>query len=108
MGKYEPGSMEDTNDISGPNYYGGNPDAARSDQESKCFIAAAVYGDIMAPEVVSLRKFRDEVLKKYSLGRIFISTYYASSPPVAHWLKTKPRLSRVVRIILNKFVQWIK
>lgn len=75
---------------------------------SSCFIATAVYGDVMAPEVVSLRQFRDDVLKKYWLGRLFISVYYATSPPVATWLKSKPKLAKFVRVQLDKIVNLIK
>lgn len=75
---------------------------------SSCFIATAVYGDVMAPEVISLRAFRDQVLKKYWVGQKFIQLYYKVSPPVADWLRHKPRLSMVVRAILNTFLRTLK
>lgn len=39
---------------------------------SKCFIATAVYGDAFAPEVVELRKFRDEQLLSSVVGRVCV------------------------------------
>ena len=42
-----------------------------------CFIATAVYGDINAPEVQTLREFRDNVLKKRRLGRAAVKVYYS-------------------------------
>ena len=45
-----------------------------------CYIATCVYGSYDAPEVLTLRKFRDEILKKHRLGRAFIRCYYAISP----------------------------
>jgi len=33
-----------------------------------CFIATAVYGTSMAPDVEALREFRDKVLKRLVLG----------------------------------------
>jgi len=73
-----------------------------------CFIATAVYGDPMAFEVVTLRHFRDSVLKKTYLGRKFVALYYKVSPPIADWLRTKPNLSGVVRFVLNQLVKLIK
>lgn len=73
-----------------------------------CFIATAVYGDPMSPEVVALRQFRDDTLEKHWLGKKFIATYYKLSPPIADWLRTEPVLSRIVRSALNQFVRWAK
>lgn len=73
-----------------------------------CFIATAVYDNAMAPEVVTLRKFRDDVLRKSWVGRMFIATYYKVSPPIADWLRTQPKVSQVVRSILNRLVRLIK
>jgi len=42
-----------------------------------CFIATAVYGDVEAPQVKTLRKFRDEKLSKSKLGRAAINFYYS-------------------------------
>lgn len=72
-----------------------------------CFIATAVYQSPTAPEVVSLRKFRDEILKKYWAGRKFVLVYYKVSPPIADWLKKQPKMSSLVRSILNQVVRRI-
>ena len=45
-----------------------------------CYIATCVYGSYDAPEVLTLRRFRDEILKKHRLGRAFIRCYYTISP----------------------------
>ncbi|MFA6088997.1 MAG: CFI-box-CTERM domain-containing protein [Candidatus Woesearchaeota archaeon] len=49
------------------------------EEEDPCFIATAVYGNINAPEVNTLRQFRDEVLAKNKLGRAFINFYYGGT-----------------------------
>ena len=59
-------------------------------KNSKCFIATAAYHDGRAAPVMMLRKFRDEVLSKYSLGRDFIEKYYEYSPALAEWAWDKP------------------
>lgn len=73
-----------------------------------CFVATAVYGDPMAPEVVILRRFRDNTLERYWLGRKFVAAYYKVSPPIADWLRTKPSISETVRSALNHIVHWIQ
>lgn len=69
-----------------------------------CYIATAVYGSYQAPEVLILRKYRDEVLSNSLVGRAFIKSYYFLSPPVAKWLKNAGAINRIVRIYLDKFV----
>jgi len=74
---------------------------------SKCYIATAVYGSYDAPEVLVLRRFRDEVLSKSLPGRAFIRTYYAVSPPAARRLENAGRMNRLIRSLLDKIVQRI-
>lgn len=88
-------------DYSSPKNRAGDP----SVKVSKCYIATAVYGSYDAPQVLVLRKFRDEVLSKSLTGRAFIRTYYTMSPPVARHLENAGRLNRLVRRILDKIVQ---
>ncbi len=58
--------------------------------ESKCFIATAAYQDGRAAPVMMLRRFRDQILAKTSLGRKFIEKYYRYSPALAEWAWDKP------------------
>lgn len=52
----------------------------------KCFVATAAFGSELAPQVERLRQFRDQVLRKSSLGRSFVKTYYEHSPLLASWV----------------------
>jgi hypothetical protein len=52
-------------------------------KSKKCFIATAAMGSEDHYVVKDLRKFRDDVLNKYFLGKIFIKFYYFTSPPIA-------------------------
>ncbi|MGO5187076.1 leucine-rich repeat protein [Oscillospiraceae bacterium LCP21S3_E10] len=70
-----------------------------------CYIATAVYGSYDAPEVITLRRFRDETLRNSAFGRWFIRTYYRLSPPVAEKLKNAKRINAFVRSILDKWVE---
>lgn len=92
----------------------GRPEPANRDKsngrytsDSKgCFIATAVYGDFNAPEVISLRQWRDQVLSTTVLGRLVIAFYYRVSPPIAKYLSCRPWLSAQVRRVLDVFVHW--
>ena len=66
-----------------------------------CFIATAAYGDVNAPEVERLRRFRDERLLTNKVGTGFVKAYYAISPPIARLVARYPTLRRAVRKTLN-------
>jgi hypothetical protein len=60
----------------------------QASKKSGCFIATAAYGSSLAPEVLTFRRFRDEILLTSKLGSIFVEFYYFVSPPLA-WLISK-------------------
>jgi hypothetical protein len=69
-----------------------DPDDPNEDQEQSsagggCFVATAAYGSYGHPDVVALRRFRDEVLVHHATGRALIRWY----------LRVGPRLGRRVR-----------
>jgi hypothetical protein len=70
-----------------------------------CYIATAVYGDIEAPEVCRLRRFRDEKLNTTRLGRRLCVFYYKVSPKLALRLSPSGPFSRFVRRVLDIFVR---
>ena len=69
-----------------------------------CYIATMAYGNVDAPEVVILREYRDNVLFKCTLGRLFIRTYYRYSPSFVSRFKNSGSVSRTIRFILDKIV----
>ena len=77
-------------------------------EKKGCYIATAVYGDYNAPQVLVLRKFRDERLCKSRFGRVFIKIYYSISPTLAERLKKTKRINNAVRKILDKIVEWLQ
>jgi hypothetical protein len=76
---------------------------------SGCFIATAAFGTEMEPEVMLLRKFRDENLLTTNIGKKFVDIYYTFSPRVADFIRDKDKLRAVVRtslkpvILISKF-----
>jgi hypothetical protein len=66
-----------------------------------CFIATAVHGSDMAPEVITLRRFRDKVLLKTAAGSSMVEGYYRYSPPLADSIRDSEGVKAVVRTLLK-------
>jgi hypothetical protein len=82
---------------------GGNPINGRTLRRPKtggCFIATAVYGSPIAPEVVVFRRFRDQVLLTSQRGMVLVDFYYAVSPPMALLISKIGFLRAIVRTVL--------
>ena len=67
----------------------------------RCFIATVVFQYPLAPELIILRTFRDDVLRRRLLGRRFIYFYYRYSPRVAQWLESRPHWHWPVKGLLR-------
>lgn len=68
--------------------------------EKKCFVATGVYGAWDAPEVATLRRFRDRRLRGTPWGEAFLRLYYRFSPPLAGAVSQRPALRQWVRACL--------
>ena len=75
---------------------------------SSCFIATMVYGSYDAKEVLILRKFRDEKLKKTILGEIFIANYYVFSPLFVKCFKNVTFVNIFIKKCLDRWVNHLK
>lgn len=73
-----------------------------------CYIATMAYGDYNHPQVLELRKFRDEILKKSIVGRLFIKTYYFISPKLVVILKNRITINKIIRKGLNQIIKFLK
>lgn len=71
-----------------------NNSSNSSNNSSGCFIATATAGDYDHPSVLQLRYIRDNFLNNYALGRFFIQFYYKNSPPIADYIRTRPRIKK--------------
>ena len=65
-----------------------------------CFVATACYGDYDAPEVILLRRYRDNTLAKSVFGRMFIRCYYNVSPLLARLIMKSGPVKRFIRTYL--------
>ena len=76
-----------------------------SKKSSGCYIATCVYGSYDCPEVWTLRRYRDQVLRNTWLGRAFIKAYYATSPTLVKWFGDKEPFRAFNRKILDRWVR---
>lgn len=75
---------------------------------SGCYIATMAYGDYDHPQVLVLRKFRDNYLDNREWGKRFIKFYYVHSPNWVERLKNHSTINSIIRKCLNTFVFILK
>lgn len=74
-----------------------------------CFIATAVYGTLLDPEVNTLRVFRDNILLSNNAGEKFVNFYYRFSPPIANFISKHSMFKTCIRkIFIAPFVKIAK
>lgn len=77
---------------------------SRLNKKTGCFIATCVYGDYDNENVLVLRSFRDNVLSKYMLGKIFVRVYYRISPNLITIIGSSSNLKLMLKFLLNKLI----
>ncbi|MBU0641085.1 MAG: hypothetical protein KKB50_19675 [Planctomycetes bacterium] len=75
--------------------------------QASCFVATVAFGDVLAPEVETLRRFRERVLCRTVAGRVMIAWYWRVGPRLAGFIEHRPRLRTAVRDGLLGPVCWI-
>ncbi|HUU63495.1 MAG TPA: CFI-box-CTERM domain-containing protein [Dehalococcoidia bacterium] len=87
-----------------------NPEAWFDDvlleEKYECFIATAAYGTPLAEDIEVLRQFRDEYLLTNAAGRLAVSLYYTSSPPLADYISKNEGLRAITRMALEP-ITWL-
>ncbi|MGV7221481.1 MAG: CFI-box-CTERM domain-containing protein [Nitrospinales bacterium] len=73
-----------------------------------CFIATAAYDDRNAPQLDTLRDFRDKFLLSNSSGSRLVKLYYKYGPGLANEVKNIPLLVFGLRESLDIFVDWLE
>jgi hypothetical protein len=73
-----------------------------------CFVATAAYGTPLAAEIDVLRRFRDEVLLEWTLGRAFVDAYYTHGPALADWVRESETRRAAVRAMLEPVVALVR
>ena len=79
-----------------------------TDSSSECFIATAAYGTPFDPKIDVLRNWRDNSLRNFSFGRLFIRFYYFTSPPIANVVAKSEVLRWCVRRVISPVIHLLK
>lgn len=61
-----------------------------------CFIATVVYGSPNHYKLRLFRKFRNRILLRHRIGKIFVKFYYRISPRIAYNIRKKEILKRFI------------
>jgi len=77
-----------------------HPPIIQEKKRTSCFIATATMGRSDDTSVITLCEFRDRILMKTVMGRIFVNFYYRYSPPVAQLIKCSNFLKRVSLLLI--------
>lgn len=70
-----------------------------------CYVATCVYGSYDCPQVWTLRRYRDDVLKNSAWGRAFVAVYYAISPALVRLFGRNAAVRTLWRRALDPFVK---
>jgi len=76
-------------------------------QNPRCFIATSAFESRQAQEVIFLKNWRDQYLKKHSWGRVFIFAYYKISPRIACALDKHNFLKAPIRLLLRAVIKCV-
>lgn len=72
--------------------------------EDGCYIATAVYGAYDCSEVWTLRRFRDNCLRRTLPGRLFIRLYYTVSPTMVRLFGKRAWFNCFWRSVLDRLI----
>lgn len=81
--------------------------AKEEEKKGGCFVATACFDDYDSPEVIVLRKFRDNHLLSKKIGRLFVTFYYCLSPSFSRFLLRHNHLKYFVKNIILKPISYV-
>lgn len=79
-------------------------EVSNKQSQDGCYIATVVYGSPLSKEVVHFKSYRDKVLLKNLVGKLFVKLYYFVSPTISKYLKNKPRINSFIKRYLLDFL----
>lgn len=73
-----------------------------------CYIATMAYGSYEHPQVLVLRKFRDDILLQSPIGKLMVRGYYFVSPKMVRILDGNQFINSLIRKLLDKLIIILK
>ncbi len=77
---------------------------AAGGEVSACFVATAAWRSPLAADVVMLRAFRDDILRRFVLGELLVEHYATVGPALAEVIRPSDSLRALTRRLLAPFV----
>ena len=85
-----------------------SPESFTVEKKSGCLIATATYGSELSPEVMFLRRFRDNIVVNTFAGRSFMMVfnefYYSFSPSIASIISSNQALRGATKTLLYPLI----
>lgn len=78
------------------------------DEDTTCFVATAAFRKASHPDVIYLRRFRDDVLMSTKAGRSFIRVYWIFGPKLAIPVQKVDLLALAFRKLISLIVSLIR
>jgi hypothetical protein len=72
----------------------------KEEKDPRCFVVNTTIGSPYHPIVNDFRSYRDEILKKSLLGRMFIKVYYKIGPYLSTLIKNNSLLMKISRKLI--------
>lgn len=86
----------------------GSASSGSAQTKSGCYIATAVYGGYDLPQVIVLRRFRDEFLARSLAGKAFVRFYYGISPWLVNRVGARGWFTSLVRPFLDRLTTQLR
>ncbi|MFO1142091.1 MAG: CAP domain-containing protein [Amaricoccus sp.] len=90
----------DDQDEPDPNDPNDDEDQQAREAGTGCFVATAAYGTYDHPDVVALRRFKDEVLDQSRAGRAFVRVYWYVGQRLARRVSADRTSGRIARALI--------
>lgn len=77
----------------------------KAEQQNQCYIATMIYKNPEHINIIRLKLFRDNYLKSFLIGRVFIKYYYKYSPLFVASFKNNKTVNKIIKYFLDKIIQ---
>lgn len=81
---------------------------SNSTSSGGCYVATSIYGSYDSEPVLILRRFRDEYLLPYIVGRLFVRIYYTTSPVLVKLTVRFSQIRAPLKFMLDRLVNFLR
>ena len=74
---------------------------------SGCYVATYIFKDENDSRIVILKRFRDNICNKFTIGKLMIKLYYNSFPNIIQSLRYKKNTQLIIKKLICVFCKFI-